>query len=650
MNLQTYQNQTSHPGEKDKIYIGYHPADQEKAARIRQQILLIHDCIIYEEDLEHTIEQEGRALALGQMQLLIFVITKRFLTEDNMARMVDFAEAKKAHARILPIVAEPGVEEAFDRICGSFHLLNGRSPDFPAEIRQYLAQYLEDAKVWDPERNVYVKYDRRKRMQECFSARIFLSYRKKDYRQALRLITRIHRDPQFEDADIWFDHFLTPGEEYNEEIQENLEKSDLFLLLITPSLLEEGNYVMTTEYPRAMALGKTILPVIMEQTDLLSLMKAYPGLPAPINEDLGKELEKHLANALAEKGLRTGRISYQNLFTLAKGYMDGICVEKDVPHGTLLLERAAKEGNPDAATELAELLLEDDRNTADAIYFLKLACREYARICRMEDAGDIPGNPLETGTRYGKTLDQLFRLQKLTEDYDGAYETLQDLLQITRRNAALGAMSATSNPGLVYMHMGELCYIREDYEKAEECYAQAYDIMEPLYRGGADWGVFRFGELMRNMRLLYQNILVNTGRTDLLKPAIGYGYKAMQAFLEICHRKHAHYEQVETEAFSLAGLAAGCEKVDMVSARKLHREVRAVYEELYDIAPSYTVAKGLALEYLALGELGDEETPREQQIAALEQALELFQRLREMNPEDAEVARYIQIALHDLGR
>ena len=53
---------------------------------------------------------------------------------------------------------------------------------------------------------------------DAFAAKIFLSYRKKDRALARELMRTIHQDPLLRDVAIWYDEFLTLGEDFNAEI------------------------------------------------------------------------------------------------------------------------------------------------------------------------------------------------------------------------------------------------------------------------------------------------------------------------------------------------------------------------------------------------------------------------------------------------
>lgn len=91
----------------------------------------------------------------------------------------------------------------------------------------------------------------------------------------------IHKNKFCRDIAIWYDEFLKPGENFNDSIKEALQKSNLFVLAVTPNLVNETNYIMTTEYPMAQQEGKPILPVELVTTDHKELAEKYEGIPKP---------------------------------------------------------------------------------------------------------------------------------------------------------------------------------------------------------------------------------------------------------------------------------------------------------------------------------------------------------------------------------
>ena len=94
---------------------------------------------------------------------------------------------------------------------------------------------------------------------------------------------------------IWYDEFLTPGEDFTKAIASALQKSSLFALVVTPNLVNEENYVMTTEYPAARREQKPILPVELVHTDPKALEAHYAEFPGCID---GKNLPALSASLL----------------------------------------------------------------------------------------------------------------------------------------------------------------------------------------------------------------------------------------------------------------------------------------------------------------------------------------------------------------
>ena len=83
---------------------------------------------------------------------------------------------------------------------------------------------------------------------------------------------------------LWYDTNLHPGENYSTTIAAQLKTSDLFLLLVTPSVLEPDNYIARVEYPLARQEKKTVLPIVMRPTDRKALDALFPALPKCITE------------------------------------------------------------------------------------------------------------------------------------------------------------------------------------------------------------------------------------------------------------------------------------------------------------------------------------------------------------------------------
>ena len=196
---------------------------------------------------------------LEQMQLFVMPVTTNLLCTANDALNIDFKFAMEHHIPVLPLMQEPGLEELFNKKCGELQFLDKNKIDETAiSYEEKLEKYLSSVLIGD---------ELAEKIRAAFDAYVFLSYRKKDRKYAQELMRLIHKNDFCRDIAIWYDEFLTIGENFNDSIKDALQKSGLFVLAVTPNLVNETNYIMTTEYPMAYDAGKPILPAELVPTD-----------------------------------------------------------------------------------------------------------------------------------------------------------------------------------------------------------------------------------------------------------------------------------------------------------------------------------------------------------------------------------------------
>ena len=111
----------------------------------------------------------------------------------------------------------------------------------------------------------------------------------------------IHANDKYRDVGIWYDEFLTPGEAFNEEIEEVLVNSDLFVLMVTANLLEEGNYVLEAEYPKAVKHGVPMLSVECAKTDNLKFQEIFEEASELYSIEEIEQVSKKLGEILKDK-------------------------------------------------------------------------------------------------------------------------------------------------------------------------------------------------------------------------------------------------------------------------------------------------------------------------------------------------------------
>lgn len=187
---------------------------------------------------------------------------------------------------------------------------------------------------------------------------IFLSYRKKDRHHANEMMRLIHKNPMYRDMAIWYDEFLTPGENFNENIGKALEKSDLITLLVTPNLVNEDNYVQKVEYPEALRSGKSILPAEMVETDRDELNQKYEEIPNPVDAHKETELDQGMREALKKLSLKQNDTDPEHNYLIGLAYLEGIDVETDSERALELIASVAGDELPEAIEKLYDLYSE----------------------------------------------------------------------------------------------------------------------------------------------------------------------------------------------------------------------------------------------------------------------------------------------------
>lgn len=102
------------------------------------------------------------------------------------------------------------------------------------------------------------------------SVRIFVSYAQKDYDLKEELdvhLAMLKRNPI---VDMWSDRTISPGEEWDSEIKNEIKECDLFIALISPRYLA-SSYILDHELEVAFERAKTenlkIVPIILKSCD-----------------------------------------------------------------------------------------------------------------------------------------------------------------------------------------------------------------------------------------------------------------------------------------------------------------------------------------------------------------------------------------------
>ena len=413
----------SSPQGKPRVYFTAHPDDFRFFDDICKEITDRQNCAIFYLDPDVKPEEVADFdLRLSQMQLFVVPVTTKLLLQPNRAMDVDVPLAMLHHIPVLPLMQEGGLDDLFGRRFGDLQYLDKYNTD-PTAISydEKLTKYLESVIVGDL---------LSAKVRTAFDAYIFLSYRKKDRWYAQELMKLIHKNPLCRDIAIWYDEFLTPGENFNDAIEAALKKSDLFALAVTPNLINEVNYILTIEYPMAKEHGKDILPVEMVLTERQTLSEQYKGIPSPVEKGDSAELERRLSELFKNVAV-TKSDDPQHNFIIGLAYLSGIDVEVDHERAVELITGSAEAGCIEAVKKLVSMYQSGEG-----------VLRDYLKAIEW----------------------QLKLVNVLIEDYNNSPN-------IGKACVVLDAL----------WDLGDFCYAVRALDKAELSYAKMYECSERFY-------------------------------------------------------------------------------------------------------------------------------------------------------------------------
>ena len=308
--------------DKSKVFIYCHSNDLEKFNLITQDIFKINNCSIwYFED--HIVNQEYDN-DLSKMDLFVFILSNESFNDENLIYI--YKQIKKNKIPFLPIIVNKVNLEKYNLFFENAQYLDYVQTDYFEKLKVYIDQVL----VSENEVND---------IKGEFDAYIFLSYRKKDRNEVEKLISKIHENEVCRDVAIWNDDFLIPGEDFNDTIKDALLKCDVFALAITPNMVNEENYVLSTEYPLAVKNNKLIIPVELIETNKEEINSKLSNLPKLVVSD--KELTEELLNVLNKLSTKEKDKTPLHNYLIGLAYLYGVDVKKDYDLAFKLIKDAA---------------------------------------------------------------------------------------------------------------------------------------------------------------------------------------------------------------------------------------------------------------------------------------------------------------------
>lgn len=350
------------PNGLQKVFFSFYPEDKERMEKIADDILDISNCAAwYHEDsmTADDINLDDLGMKLQEMKLFVVIVSTNYLANDSLAKNWEYRFAMEHHIPVLPIAVESGLEEYFAAEMNRIHEGYGDIQLLRSEVtdRTEISYYQKLARDLGA---ILLENEEVERIKQAFSGKIFLSYRKKDRRYANELMHTIHDIPSLRNVSIWFDEFMSSGEKWSDQIGDALKQSDVFLLLVSPSITEPDNYVIREEYPAARKQDKTIVSVGKNEDksklpDIEGLRQIFPGLRVLVDGDNADELESVLQEITAET-----ESTPETDYLIGLAFFNGIEMERDTEKAISLIVASARQNFPEAVEKLAKMYWKGD--------------------------------------------------------------------------------------------------------------------------------------------------------------------------------------------------------------------------------------------------------------------------------------------------
>lgn len=666
------------PDRRPNVYLSIHPDDMLGCfSQVCQELLAAADCAVYYYDSPSVDTDEDFFLQLKQMRVLVVPVTENLLSGHCRALETEIPFARENHIPILPLIRQSGVETAFNALCNDLHCLHSYEghPSFagyPEKLKSYL-------------NSVFLGAEEEKSIRAHFSSRIFLSYRRQDRCYAEKVMRTIHRHPQYQDVAIWYDEFLTPGENFNDTIREEILQSDLFALVVTPNVIEGDNYIILHEYPEAIKQHKPIVTVESVSTDKALLQQKLPLAPACValadTDMLYRALSSHLP--LAQAARNSGEHSYY----IGLAYLYGIMAETDPAKAVELITQAAQTGYKAALSKLTDMYITGSGVNRDLNKALDW-CRQYVKCLEQEQKEKPDCVPISLAYAQEK-LGDIYRqrgMQQQALDATEAY--VRTMYRIACSEGTPGSYRFLAE---ACNHLGNLHRSFGNMDSAYNCFRQGLALTQQIadqlkssaslrsHAGSCDalGQMLCYDGKLREAKEMFSTALqlrqkANAHRPDdndsLSALSVSYGNLARvcsalgetdegiefaEKSLEIDEKLHQRHQSSQSQqSLLISNLDLGnsfIRKEDWEQADKYLQQANRLAQQLREQADSLDNSRYLALTFISLGDLYDHQEKYDAALGCFTKACEILQTLAQ-SCSNSEILRELASAYMHCGR
>lgn len=342
------------------FYVCYHPDDESVYSVLSAEIERIGQSALFRGIVGSSDGGFVETLELKAANLLVLIVSNSSLGESHTLLSSTMKIASEMNIPVLPILIDDCSTQAINGLFEGRHCfsLNTRHK-LDQSLSNRLERYLISLYTCDNKTISRIN-------GTAFRKRIFVSYRRGDKEQVQAFLRKLQDDDRFVDVALWWDACLTPGEDFTEELSQNISSCDVFLLCVTNNTFEKGNYILTSELPLAI---KRNIPIVSVE---LELSNHYEG--SEISRVIGKlyteeealerieEIIPHVESIL--------EFSPEKSYLLSRAYWLGINTEINYSLAVLLNDLAV-EGKHKQAKDLHAIMEEyghgERRNIENAL-------------------------------------------------------------------------------------------------------------------------------------------------------------------------------------------------------------------------------------------------------------------------------------------
>ena len=240
-----------------RIFISAHPADRYGLIdRVAEAVNAVDGCVAV---FHPAPSDKGPFLPEG-VDTVVVLASIKYFAWANSGYVSELQAAISAGISVVPIALEAGqnLTDLINMRCGKVQYIDAARDGLDLALDALAARLSSAARVVD----------------ESLPS-VFISYRRADREAMLRLVEIVKASPYADKINLWYDVIIEPGENYSLSILSEIKRCRLFILLVTPNILEPSNYVYRVEYKLARKLSKRILSVEAERTDKRALNAMY---------------------------------------------------------------------------------------------------------------------------------------------------------------------------------------------------------------------------------------------------------------------------------------------------------------------------------------------------------------------------------------